>query len=227
MLLQTAAADYAQSPTPQAERCVAALLERQLYILCRTMLRAAPTPDQLQEARIAALQALRSYNPRRSKFVTHLPIYVRKALYRNQSDLIRIPEHQRLLLARLDALNSRCLYEHARTPTDAEIGSALDLTAAQVRLLHQTVQTVFGIGEYSEEQGEDPYQPVDTKLDVRNAFRALEKLNPVTAQVARLHYIEGKPIKTITGLLRVGSATVDKCLADARQFLRERLSEYG
>ena len=144
MPLQAAALRYVADPTPQHEARVCAILEPELWLICRSILRNPPTPDQLQDARIAVMLALRDYDPKRAKFTTIVPLYIRRSLYRNNQGMIPIPEYQRNLLGKLAALSARWMQEQGRPPEDEEIAEAFRLTLDQVQGLRQAGSAIAG-----------------------------------------------------------------------------------
>src|ERR1700738_721831 len=124
--LQSAAIRYTVNRSCNGEECVLALLEHQLPLICRSILRKEPSPDQLQECRIGALLALRAYNPSKGQYKTLLKYYLKRALYRSHPALIRLPEYQRRAVGRLSKLVEE------GPLTDEEIAVLMNLTESQV-----------------------------------------------------------------------------------------------
>ena len=90
---------YKKNPTPEAERVLVDYFLPMTVTAVSRYLGRGPTPDELQEARIACMIALRKWNPKRNAlFMPCLSCYVRKLLWewKGKERMIRLPPEVRI-----------------------------------------------------------------------------------------------------------------------------------
>lgn len=228
MHLQTAAIIYHYEPTPQAEQRVVNIVEPKLGLICKTILSRLPDSDTLQDARLASVFAIRSYNPDKGMFSTILPYHIRKAIYRNDYNLIRIPEYRRLQYARLERLKCRYVLDFDRYPSNEEAAGELELPLETIEQVINAGRLYGNMPAVSEDHASgDHFASVEASADISRAIDALERTDPAAAKLARLHFLNGRSVESIARENCLHLESAERLIGQAREFLRERLAGYA
>lgn len=222
--IELAARLYATTNTTdsdQLESDVLRLADGYIAAIACQMLQRKPSADQMQDARLGALMALRSYDPTRAQYKTWLYPYVKKELFRNASSTVQIPEYMRCLMQRLAAFESSY-----PTATDKEVCLSLEITPSQLCSIRQAQGII--IADEDDRQGEvdSAYEQADTKADVRAALDRLGQQNPAAQEVALLFFLRGYTLEQIEDTLHIQYHTAKKRLGEAMVFLRCELADY-
>ena len=91
-------------------------------------------PNLNSQAKLLALQAARTYDPKRARLQSHLLTHLQglQRINRQQQEVIRTPERVRLERNRLKACEREIADDMGRDPTDGEIADKLGISLARL-----------------------------------------------------------------------------------------------
>lgn len=146
-------------------KTVAPLIEKNVYGIAKNK-----NPLLLSQGRQLALQALRSYDPGKAKFTTHLYNQMQglRRIKQKQEQVLSMPQRVALENYNLQQAENELSHELGRDPTDSEIADRYGLSPKRIAYIRQYHQ---GASEGQMEAGnamsvQDPLNQQDMVLQI-------------------------------------------------------------
>lgn len=200
--------EYLSNPSQELEEKIIKRVERYVFNTIRGPHRTHPTEDDFQEIRIGILQALRTFNPDKGKFLTWVIFPVKKRLYSASTrDIIHIPRETKEAMMRIDLggdIDSMSEARIARAKKAASL-KRLDVEPNEESLSDDNV-----------------YPDVEMSVDLKLALQRLPKLH---RDVVDLLIVRQRSEKSAASELRVSMDELLELKRQALSMLKESLTD--
>lgn len=224
---------YRASPSVELRNALAEHYLPLVKIVCSRLAMQLPQhvdkDDLLSSGFFGLLDAIDRFDPdRKIKFETYAGVRIRGAMIDDLRAKDWLPVSMRQRIRKYEQTVSRLENELGRTPTDAQLAQALDISPDELKTLatQSNLATIIPLEEYLKtDLTADPVGSTEFFELKETLASAIDRLPPKERTVVSLYYYEELTLKEISLILHLTEARISQLHKQAVLRLRDYLQE--